>query len=331
MAYIIQFDVPAQKAEAMLDDNLHVISLQSDSLPSRDEVLASFFQAIQEALDFKSGMSLRISRPDIFEELRADVIQEAIPSEDLSAIAEATSQLCFVLMPFGEKFDALYRTEIAPAVSAQGFTALRADELSGPGFVMEQIRSAIQHARFCIADLTMSNPNVLYEMGLAQAANKPMILLAEKGANIPFDLSHHRIIFYEFTPGGMNALAGPLRDAINSVAAQDRIPEAARLFDMGIFRSSIASSAIALEQRLKSMLTERSPGGALPTKSLRYMLKVLYGMKRITSAQLSELTEVVALRNKAIHEPKMPTKAEAEFVLRAVRSFLEQSQVSEDG
>lgn len=328
MGYIIQFDVPAERAEAMLGDNLHVISLSSDSRQSRDEVLASFFHAIQEALDTKAGTSLRTSRPDIFEEVRPDVIQEAVRSSDQSAIAEATSLLCFVLMPLGDRFNALYRRIIAPVVSAQGFTALRADELSGSGFVMEQIRSAIQQARFCIADLTMSNPNVLYEVGIAHAAGKPLLLLAEKGSKLPFDLAHQRVIFYDALSA---SLGEQLRDAINVVAAQDRIPEAARLFDMGLYRASIASSAVALEQRLRSMLANHRTKIVMPTFSIKHMAEALRGLEdKITTSQLAALSKVAALRNRAMHDPAQPTKTDAEFVLETVQSFLDQTSVGSD-
>jgi hypothetical protein len=323
MGYIVQFDVPAESAEAMLGDNLHVISLPSDSRSTRDEVLASFFHAIQEALDTKAGTSLRASRPDIFEEVKADVIQEAVRSADQSSIAEATSRLCFVLMPFGDRFDALYRTVIAPAVSAQGFTALRADELAGSGFVMEQIRSGIQQARFCMADLTTGNPNVLYEVGIATAVGKPMLFLAEKGSKLPFDLAHQRVIFYEPDLSNLTEL---LTHAINLLASQDRLPEAARLFDMGLYRASIASSAIALELRLRSMLSSRQTEMVRPVFSLKRMVEALSGLKdKTTSSHSAELLRVAELRNQAVHGPKEPAKADADFVLQTVRSFLDQT------
>lgn len=47
-------------------------------------------------------------------------------------------------MPFGEKFDVVYRTLIAPSVEDAGLTVMRADEMTTPGFILEQIRSAIQ-------------------------------------------------------------------------------------------------------------------------------------------------------------------------------------------
>jgi uncharacterized protein YutE (UPF0331/DUF86 family) len=325
MAYVVQFDVTPEEAETVLGDNLHVISLNSSTSVTRDEVLATFFQSVQESLDTKAGVSFRSSRPDIFEEVKADLIQRAVESPDQSAIIEATSRLCFVLMPSGKRFDNLYRGIIAPAVAAQGFTALRADELAGPSFIMEQIRSAIQQARFCMADLTSSNPNVLYEVGLAHAASKPMILIAEQGSKLPFDLAHQRIIFYGSPIQEDQTIRDVLWNAINLLASQERMPEAARLLDMGLYRASIASSAIVLEQRLNAMLLHRRPGIFMPGSSLKQMFEALKRLNAITTQQVSKLSEVVALRNRAIHDPKEPSKKEAEVVLTTVRSFLEEA------
>jgi|CZKJ01.1.fsa_nt_gi hypothetical protein len=326
MAYVIQFDVSNEKVEEALRDHLHVISLDTSPGSSRDHLLAGFFQQIQDTLDTKEAVNLRSTRPDVFEEIRTDVIKEAVRSPDHSPVVEASSRLCFVLMPFGERFDLLYRNAIAPAVKDQGFTPLRADELTGTGFVMEQIRAAIQQARFCIADLTTANPNVLYEIGLAHAAAKPTIFIAEKGSRLPFDLAARRVMFYEDSAEG-HGIANSLRDAISLSVSQDRMPEAARLLDMGLHRASIAVSAIALEQRLNSMIRKFRPGTSLQKPSLNRLLGALAGLNAITETDLTRLSEVVALRNRAVHGPDEPTKLEAQFVLNTVRTFFEQDSL----
>jgi hypothetical protein len=90
------------------------------------------------------------------------------------------------MMPFSKRFDEVYRLLIAPVATNNGLTVLRADEMAGPGFIREQIRTAVQQSRLCIADLTGSNPNVLYEVGYARAAGKPLVLLAEEASTLPF-------------------------------------------------------------------------------------------------------------------------------------------------
>ncbi|HEY6321727.1 MAG TPA: SIR2 family protein, partial [Thermoanaerobaculia bacterium] len=161
MAYVVQFDVSPEDVEKALDARLHIISLETAAAATRDEVLAAFLEEVQRQLDTKAGVSLRASRPDLFEEVDVELVTRAVESPGQSPVIEAASKLCFVMMPFEKRFDETYHLLVAPLVRAHGLTAIRADEMAGPGFIMEQIRTAIQQSRLCIADLTGSNPNVL--------------------------------------------------------------------------------------------------------------------------------------------------------------------------
>ena len=46
------------------------------------------------------------------------------------------------------------------------------------------------------------NANVFYEVGYADALKKPLILLAQKGTKLPFDVQGYRTVFYEDVIGG---------------------------------------------------------------------------------------------------------------------------------
>jgi hypothetical protein len=48
-----------------------------------------------------------------------------------------------------------------------------------------------------VAELTGRNPNVFYELGLAHALNKPVVLVSASQADVPFDLHHIRVIYYD--------------------------------------------------------------------------------------------------------------------------------------
>src|SRR2546425_4845773 len=55
----------------------------------------------------------------------------------------------------------------------------------------------IQAARVLVAELTGRNPNVLYELGLAHALHKPVVLVSSNKDDVPFDVQHVRVIYYE--------------------------------------------------------------------------------------------------------------------------------------
>lgn len=104
---------------------------------------------------------------------------------------------CFVMMPFGQWMDAYYREIYVPAIREAGLEPVRADELFSTGSVIEQIWEQISRAKVLLADLTGKNANVFYELGLAHAANKPVVFTTGTLEDVPFDLRHLRVAVYD--------------------------------------------------------------------------------------------------------------------------------------
>jgi hypothetical protein len=126
-------------------------------------------------------------------------------------------QLCFVLMPFSEKFLPLYEDHIRPAIENAGLRCERADEIQGTSLITWDIWEKINRSRFLIAELTDQNPNVFYELGLAHALSKDVVLLTQSMDFVPFDLKVLRCILYEFTPRGIQKLEKSLKDTITAL------------------------------------------------------------------------------------------------------------------
>jgi hypothetical protein len=129
-------------------------------------------------------------------------------------------QLCFVLMPFADKFKPIYDDHIKPNVLKAGLQCERADDIRGTNLITWDIWEKINRARFLIAELTDRNPNVFYELGLAHALSKDVILLTQSMEFVPFDLKSLRCIPYEFTPRGMLSLE---KDLSGTIAALMKI------------------------------------------------------------------------------------------------------------
>ena len=105
---------------------------------------------------------------------------------------------CFVMMPFADPLGSYYEKIYKPAIEKAGLTPLRADnEIFGTGKIMDQIWSGIHNSRILIAELTSRNPNVFYELGLAHALQKPVVLVSSNEQDVPFDLHHIRVIYYD--------------------------------------------------------------------------------------------------------------------------------------
>ncbi len=134
-----------------------------------------------------------------------EYLNRKVPIED---------DLCFVIMPFDEKYDAVYHHAINPILEELGFRCMRADQNFASTPIMFEIFDYIKKAKVIIADLTGSNPNVYYELGICHALKRNVILLKKKDSHVPFDLHGIRHFEYEDKLGGESKLKVFLKDAL---------------------------------------------------------------------------------------------------------------------
>lgn len=106
-------------------------------------------------------------------------------------------KLIFVLMPFSQDMKLVYQKIQQVVIQEHGLFCVRGDDLYTTGIIVEEIWNKIQEAQIIIADATGKNPNVFYEMGLAHALGKNVIILTQHIDDIPFDLRHRRMIVYD--------------------------------------------------------------------------------------------------------------------------------------
>ena len=149
--------------------------------------------------------------------------------------------LCFVDMPFGQKpdlksgvvvdFDQIYNDAIKPAIESCGLEALRGDEERTGGIIHGAMFARLLLAEFVVADLTLANPNVFYELGIRHAA-KPFttVPIFANVSALPFDVALVRAVGYELKKGKLTKAAAKklksqlskrLCDAISGAATHD--------------------------------------------------------------------------------------------------------------
>lgn len=105
-------------------------------------------------------------------------------------------RLCFVIMPFDTGLSDVHNTIKSVVEDYAGCECKRADEISQSTLITDDISDYIRRARFLVADLTRSNPNVFYEVGASHALEKNVILLLQEGSEAPFDIRGIRYIRY---------------------------------------------------------------------------------------------------------------------------------------
>jgi len=164
---------------------------------------------------------------------------------------------CLVIGPIGDENapvgtpenqrweDALYVLQkvIVPACELFGIKPLRADEISRPGEIPEQVYVAIRDRDLVIADLTDANPNVIYELGLRHAVGKCAILINE-WSKLPFDVAWLRTIQFTRNPLGLVEARKKLENHIRSVVESgcDRIT-ATRILQETVGNRSVEGTA----------------------------------------------------------------------------------------
>jgi len=137
-----------------------------------------------------------------------------------------SKNFCFVLMPFSNEFKNQWDMAFVPAIKSVGLKPFRADEEElGTNMIMRDITKCISEASLIIADLTGRNPNVMYELGLAHSAKKPVIILTQSEGDIPFDVRHIRYLKYDLL--NFKALQADLKNRIKSTLNQatNEIPD----------------------------------------------------------------------------------------------------------
>lgn len=103
------------------------------------------------------------------------------------------------------------------------YKCIRADDINSPGRITTQIIDHIIESDLIIADLSRLNPNVFYELAIAHAADKPVILIATHGTEIPFDVTQERVVFYTLDPEDLEKARKRLGEFVESVGSDDFI------------------------------------------------------------------------------------------------------------
>ncbi|MDB5414335.1 MAG: hypothetical protein JWR10_2670 [Rubritepida sp.] len=109
---------------------------------------------------------------------------------------------CFVIMPFTEArsnraagfFEEVFDSLIKPAAEAAGFDVLTANK-DGSDVIQSTIINEIMDSELVIADLTDHNPNVLFELGLRMAQEKPVAIIKTSDTGRIFDVDNMLRVF----------------------------------------------------------------------------------------------------------------------------------------
>jgi len=110
---------------------------------------------------------------------------------------------CFIITPIADPegypdghFLHVYENIVKPACESSGLKAVRADDVKQTNLIHLDILQKLIDSPIAICDLSTRNPNVLFELGIRQAFDKPVVLIQEKGTPKIFDITPLRYLEY---------------------------------------------------------------------------------------------------------------------------------------
>ena len=138
---------------------------------------------------------------------------------------------CFIVCPIGDEgsdvrnhSDWLFEGIVKPVLAElKEFNApTRADKISQPGMIDTQVIELLLDADLVIADLSLLNPNVFYEIGIRHMTQKPIVHMQLKSDRVPFDVSGYRAIKFALKhPSDLADARRELTDAIKLASSED--------------------------------------------------------------------------------------------------------------
>ena len=192
----------------------------------------------------------------------------------------ALSAQCFVDMPFGKKtdqasgteidFDHIYQAAIKPAIEEVGLEPLRGDEERTGGVIHTAMFARLLLAEYLVADLTLANPNVFYELGIRHVARPfTTVPIFANVHPLPFDVAMIRAVVYQLDKGRLTDTAATnlkaelkkrLQQAIQGPATKDSplfqlIPEMPVL-DLPHDVTDAFQERVAHEEKFRELLAQ---------------------------------------------------------------------------
>jgi hypothetical protein len=216
---------------------------------------------------------------------------------------------CFVVMGFGEKtdfqsnpqrilnLDKTFEYIIAPTVAECGLECIRADKIIHSTVIDKPMYEHLLEADLVIADLSTSNANAIYELGVRHALRPhTTIVMAEKNFKFPFDLNHVSILTYEHLGheighGEVKRVTKVLKEKIEHLLHQLEVDSPVFLF-LPLLAHATATALSSAGETTRALVMESAAASA-PAPSA----------PRVSEASFADLTENFRKAKAAVKQP----------------------------
>ncbi len=137
--------------------------------------------------------------------------------------------VCFVVMPISDMagydpghFGRVYEHLLKPAIIDAGFSPLRADDTNKTDYIVISVVQKVVDSAIVLCDYSAKNPNVMYELGIRQAFNRPVVLVKDNLTEKVFDIQGLRYTEYDSSlrvdvvQKDISRICSAIRDTVNA-------------------------------------------------------------------------------------------------------------------
>lgn len=223
------FRTPAVNLQQMLAFYHGLVQLYRNGIiettkPIAEEDVLQLFQHYTR-YEIDEDVVLRVSSriafiQHLFNISLTDIVRKGMPLKSHPIFGEPIKDFeaadVFVIIPFRNEFQTVYKQVIKPVVEGVGLSIRRGDDFFSGQRIMDEVWSSLVNSKLCIAECTGLNPNVFYELGIAHMLGIPTILIMREGHEIPFDIHDRRVIMYQEGEEGFRDLHQHLHKAVQT-------------------------------------------------------------------------------------------------------------------
>ncbi|MDE6388348.1 MAG: hypothetical protein K2L82_11155 [Lachnospiraceae bacterium] len=251
-------------------------------------------------------------------------------------ITTKDKKVCFVITPIGDNnsdirrhIDGIIDQAIEPALGEK-YDIEVAHRKYEIGSINDRVIRSVLDSDLVIANLTNTNPNVMYELAVRYSFGKPAIVIAEKGTKLPFDVIDENTIFYVNDPAGANELKqqiieyekgidlgkktyGPIYKVINRIPLYDEV-ESGKNVPSEKLMQYVIDRLDSIEKNLSAKPQNENDG----FYNHYYKQRLSFEFKKNNSFELSERDELIDVFINYRHEGLVTTMDEDTIVVSIV-------------
>lgn len=158
-----------------------------------------------------AGAQTLVPIENLLETLPAPAHQTTSPAVQADRAPESTNDIdwekaCLYISPIGDEgsdtrrhADLFLGSLVIPAMEELELNVKRADQIDHAGMITGVVMEWLDKAKLVVADLSMLNPNVFYELALRHAKRKPLVCLIRKADKLPFDINQIGVVVVDNT------------------------------------------------------------------------------------------------------------------------------------